>query len=119
MAGAHRLSFHSPLMPNGRYPVVEFSLTSHAEWQVRGGQVFTHLSCETAGAHGMSFHSPLMPNGRHAVVEFSLTSLAEQRHAVVELSLTLGFYCHSLPIFQPPFLLGDLGDYMITIGMIK
>ncbi|CAL8168830.1 unnamed protein product [Prunus armeniaca] len=43
--GAHWLSSHSPLMPNGKRTLVGFSLTSRAERQVHIGWVLTHLSC--------------------------------------------------------------------------
>ncbi|CAL8168638.1 unnamed protein product [Prunus armeniaca] len=117
--------FHSPLVPNGRHALVEFSLTSRAERQARTSR------CQTAGTHWSSFHSPLLPNGRHARVKFSLTSRAERlprtgqvfTHLLCRTAGVRGRVFHSplptdsLPFFIPTSRLGDLGDYMIIIGL--
>ncbi|CAL8175944.1 unnamed protein product [Prunus armeniaca] len=90
-------------MLNGRRTVVEFSLTSRAEWQAHCGRVLTHLTCRTTGAPWSSSHSPLMPNDRGAVVEFSLTSHTNR----------FSSYYRSLPLFNLPLAwgLGELHDH--------
>ncbi|CAL2271187.1 unnamed protein product [Prunus armeniaca] len=94
--------FHSPLVPNGRHALVEFSLTSRAEQQAGTSR------CQTAGTHWSSFHSPFVLNGRHARVK-----TAGVRGRVFHSPLPTD----SLPFFIPTSRLGDLGDYMIIIGL--